>query len=97
MDFNSKIREIIPIITEINFIHEYKEDYESLSLTNSLRDDLIHLKRIETKNVTSYDNLFKRLLDFDPVNASNSVFKFVNVIKQNYFEEDSTGISVSQN
>jgi len=86
-DFNKKIREVIPLISGIDYISSFKEDYDNLSLTNSLRDDLIHLKRIETANFTNYETLFKRLLDFDPVNASNAVFNFVNTIKQNYFEE----------
>lgn len=86
-DFNRKIREVIPVILGIDYINNFKEDYDNLSLTNSLRDDLIHLKRIETANFTNYETLFKRLLDFDPVNASNSVFNFVNTIKQNYLEE----------
>lgn len=86
-DFNRKIREVIPAISGNDYINNYKQDYDNLSLTNSLRDDLIHLKRVETDNFTNYETLFKRLLDFDPVNASNTVFNFVNTIKQDYFEE----------
>lgn len=86
-DFNKKIREVILVISSVDYVNDFKQDYDNLSLTNSLRDDLIHLKRIETANFTNYETLFKRLLDFDPVSASDSVFNFVNTIKQNYFEE----------
>lgn len=88
MDLNTKIRDVIPAIASIDFINRFSSDYDNISLANSLRDDLTHLKKDVAANYTNYQMLFKRLLDVDPVNISNSVFTFVNAVRPGYFEEE---------
>ena len=88
MDINTKIRDVIPVVTSIDFVSQHGSDYDNISLVNSLRDDLTHLKKDVAANYTNYQMLFKRLLDVDLVNISNSVFAFVNAVRPNYFEEE---------
>lgn len=87
MDFNKKIREVIPVITGVDYVALYeKTHYANLSLANSKRDQLIHLKKVEETNLTNYQVLFKQLLDLNLNDISDSVFHFINTIKPNYFE-----------
>lgn len=87
LDIKSKLRDLIPILTGIDFYRTNKIAYECISNIISLRNDLVHLKRILKTNNTSYQLLFKRLLDFEHLKCSDSVFTFINTVKPNYFTE----------
>lgn len=43
MDFNTKIREVIPVLSGINYVAAHPAVYSNLSNANSLRDNLINL------------------------------------------------------
>lgn len=85
---DDKISNILPIITGINFKEKNKDAYNKILNTNSIRNDLIHLKQIETDNNTNYQELFKKIIDFKHIENSEAVFMFLNVIKPNYFKEN---------
>lgn len=87
LDIKSKLRDLIPTLTGIDFYRTNKITYECISNIISLRNDLVHLKRILKTNNTSYQLLFKRLLDFEHLKCSDSVFTFINTLKPNYFTE----------
>lgn len=87
MDLHKKIRKILPQLTGIDFEKSNNLEYTNICLVIDLRNDLIHLKRSEKKNITNYQLLFKRLLDFDHIGCSDSIFTFINTILPNYLIE----------
>ena len=90
MKFTEKLRYAIPVLTGSDFYTNNRPDYDRLHLLNTLRDDLIHLKKLELANFTYYENLFKRLLDFQSLEVSNTVYDFINSVKANFFEDENT-------
>lgn len=87
LDIKSKLREVIPKLMHIDFQKTNEKDYNNISLIIDLRNDLIHLKKSVRKNITHYQRLSKRLIDFDHISCSDSVFIFVNTIVPNYLVE----------
>ena len=87
LDLNTKIRQLIPKLTGIDFQKSNNSEYINICSTIDLRNDLIHLKRSEKTNITSYQLLFKRLLDFDHISSSDSIFTFINTILPDYLTE----------
>lgn len=87
LDINTKIRQVLPALTEIDFFKTNQKDYANICLIIELRNDLIHLKRNVKANITSYQLLFKRLIDFDHIGCSESVFTFINTISPDYLTE----------
>ncbi len=87
-DLLKKIRELIPILTAIDFQKSNGADYDNICLIIDLRNDLIHLKKSLKENITNYQQLFKRLVDLDHIACSDSIFTFVNTIIPDYFVED---------
>ena len=87
LDINTKIRQVLPQLKGINFQQTNGQDYENICLTIELRNDLVHLKKIVRENITNYQALFKRLVDFDQIGCSESVFIFVNTIMPSYLLE----------
>lgn len=64
-DFKTKIRHIIPQLTEIDLYADHNADYQNICLLNKLRNSLIHLKSLREDNFTHYQSLCKELIDFD--------------------------------
>ena len=87
LDIKSKIKFVIPIIADIFFDKTNTIDYSNINITIELRNDLIHLKKSYKENITNYQNLFKRLLDFDHISCSDSIFNFINTVIPDYFTE----------
>ena len=87
LDINTKLRQLVPSITGIDFYQTNRSDYDNICLIIDLRNDLIHLKKSVKENITNYQLLFTRLLNFDHINCSNSVFTFINTIVPNYLVE----------
>lgn len=86
-DFNTKLRGIIPAISGNVYHESYPKIYNKLTELNDLRNDLTHLKVSLKRNKTKYEDLNKRLIDFNPHDASEAVFHYVNFISANYFTE----------
>jgi hypothetical protein len=87
LDITTKLRQVLPILTGIDYYQLNEKEYTNICLIIDLRNDLIHLKKSVKENRTNYQNLFKRLVDFDHIACSNSVFHFVNAIIPNYLIE----------
>jgi hypothetical protein len=87
LDINTKLRQVVPSLTGIDFQQTNNKEYENLCLVIDLRNDLIHLKKSIKKNITHYQTLFKRLVDFDHVGCSDSIFNFINTVIPNYLIE----------
>lgn len=87
LDITTKLRQVVPGLTGIDFQHTNNKDYANICIIIDLRNDLIHLKKSTKENITKYQTLFKRLLDFDHVGCSDSVFNFVNAVISNYLIE----------
>lgn len=81
-----KINDIIPALLDINFKNLHNNEYQQIINTNILRNDLIHLKRVENENNTWYQDLIKQLLDYNQYKSSEAVFKLLDTLKPNYFE-----------
>lgn len=91
LDINTKLRDVVEKLTEIDFQKNNPKDYANISLLINLRNDLIHLKKTSKANSTNYQLLFKRLMELDHIGVSDSVFTFVNTISPNYLIEDVSG------
>lgn len=91
LDLNTKLRQLIPKLTGIDFQQSNDKEYSNICSTIDLRNDLIHLKRSEKNNITNYQLLFKRLLDFDHIGCSDSVFTFINTVIPDYLTEKNNG------
>ncbi len=91
LDINTKLRQLLPLLTGIDFQQTSPKEYANICLIIDLRNDLIHLKRSIKENITSYQLLFKRLVDFDHIGCSDSVFTFINTIIPDYLTEKSYG------
>lgn len=87
MPFTDKLRQAVPVLTGVDFYVTNRPAYDRLQLLNSLRDDLIHLKKLEQANFTFYQELFKRLFDFPLSEGANAVFEFITTLKQDFFHE----------
>ncbi|HBF87457.1 MAG TPA: hypothetical protein DDX39_02355 [Bacteroidales bacterium] len=86
-DINTKLRQVIPQLTGIDFQQTNGKDYDNICLIIELRNDLIHLKRSIKANVTNYQLLFKQLTELDHIACSDSIFTFINTIIPNYLIE----------
>ena len=86
---NEKINVIIPALIGINFKETNPNEYFKICSTNSLRNDLIHLKQSSNTNRTFYQELFKKTIDFSHFECSEAVYIFLNKLKPNYFKEKS--------
>ena len=87
LDLNTKIRQVIPQLLEIDFQQTNPKEYDNICLIIDLRNDLIHLKRSVKSNITNYQTLFKRLIDFDHIGCSDAIFTFINTIIPDYLTE----------
>lgn len=88
LDIVTKIRQVIPQISGIDFFQTNPKEYSNITQLIDLRNDLIHLKKSTKENVTNYQALFKRLVELNHIEVSDSVFNFINVIMPNYLIED---------
>lgn len=82
-----KLRQVLPTLTGTDFQQTNPKDYANIRLIIDLRNDLIHLKRSVKANITNYQALFKRLVDFDHIGCSESVFTFLNTVIADYLTE----------
>ncbi|KAA6439694.1 hypothetical protein FEM33_11360 [Dyadobacter flavalbus] len=87
LPIGTKLRELMIQLKDIDFYKTNQIEYYKITEMIALRDDLVHLKTTVKSNFTVYQELFKRLVDFDHVGCSNSVFTFVNKIAPGYFVE----------
>lgn len=87
LDINTKLRQVIHQLKGIDFQKSNSQDYDNICLTIDLRNDLIHLKKSTKENITNYQALFKRLVDFDHIGCSDSIFTFINTIIPDYLVE----------
>jgi len=87
LDITAKLRQVVPSLTGIDFQQTNGTDYENICLVIALRNDLIHLKKSIKENITNYQTIFKRLLDFDHISCSDSVFTYINTVIPNYLIE----------
>lgn len=87
LDITMKIRQVVPSLTGIDFQQTNGRDYANICTVIDLRNDLIHLKKSTKENITNYQTLFKRLVDFDHVGCSDSVFTYINTVIPNYLIE----------
>jgi hypothetical protein len=87
LDITTKLRQVVPSLTGVDFQNTNNKDYANICIIIDLRNDLIHLKKSTKENITNYQTLFKRLLDFDHISCSDSVFNFVNTVISNYLIE----------
>lgn len=90
MNFTDKLRFAIPVLSGTDIFVSNRPVYDQLHLLNDLRNDLIHLKKLELANFTYYQQLFKRLLDFPSSDSANAVFDFVNAIRPDFLVEENT-------
>lgn len=88
MDFNSKITKFLSALTGKDLFVDMRPVYDTLSVCNSLRDDVIHIKREINENGTAYEKIYKRLFDMPLLESSNCVFNFINYFHPNYLKEN---------
>jgi hypothetical protein len=82
IDFNTKLKEVIPYYFHKNFHKNVNPTTQMLDNLKNLRDDLIHTKseiRFEVQ-----EKLLKRVLNFNYDNAFTAVQKVMNYYKPNY-------------
>lgn len=87
LDITTKLRQVVPILTGIDFQQTNGKEYANICLVIDLRNDLIHLKKSIKENITNYQVLFKRLVDFDHIACSDSIFTFINTVIPDYLVE----------
>ncbi|MDH7913214.1 hypothetical protein [Winogradskyella sp. SYSU M77433] len=85
-NLDDKLNIILPELLGLKFSELHNEEYQSIINSNLLRNDLIHLKRTEKSNNTSYQELFKKLIDYKHHKSSEAVYKFLTTLKPNYFD-----------
>nr|WP_295922246.1 hypothetical protein [uncultured Dyadobacter sp.] len=88
LDPNTKIREVVPALTGIDFFSTNSAEYSKICTLIDIRNDLIHLKKSGHENHTEYQSLYKRLVDFDHLGQSDSVYTFVEKVTPGYFVLD---------
>lgn len=88
MNVTDKLRLAVPALTGNDIFTTNRPVYDRLHLLNGLRNDLIHLKKLELANFTYYQELYKRLLDFPCHDVANAVFDLVNIISPGFFSEE---------
>lgn len=79
-DLKTKYKDLLPIISSLNISESHNNDYQNILKLNDLRNDLIHLKSIRKENFTYYQELFKKLIDFDFKIHSDSVHKVIELL-----------------
>ena len=87
LDITTKLRQVVPSFTGTDFQQTNPKDYANICLVIDLRNDLIHLKKSVKENITNYQLLFKRLVDFDHISCSDSIFTFINTVIPDYLVE----------
>ena len=87
---DEKINVILPALIGINFKETNPNEYSKICSTNSLRNDLIHLKQSSKSNNTFYQELFKKTIDFKHFECSEAVYTFLAKLKPKYFTEKAT-------
>ncbi|TAJ47405.1 MAG: hypothetical protein EPO58_16030 [Chitinophagaceae bacterium] len=87
MNLTDKIMFVVPEITGIDFRVTNAQAYGRITKLNEIRNELIHLKKVEAANFTIYQDLFKQLLDFQILESADAVFEFVTTLKPGYFKE----------
>ena len=87
LDITTKLRHVVPSLTGIDFQQTNNKEYANICSVIDLRNDLIHLKKSVKENITNYQVLFKRLVDFDHIACSDSIFTFINTVIPEYLVE----------
>lgn len=87
MNLTDKITFVVPGITGIDFRVTNALAFGRITKLNDVRNELIHLKKVEAANFTFYQDLFKQLLDFQIYESAEAVFEFVTTLKPGYFKE----------
>jgi hypothetical protein len=83
--FPIKMDEIIPEISGRKFKDTHPAEHTHITELNSFRNALVHLKKIEQENFTFYEQLCKRVLEFNALIVSNAVFSYIECIRPGFF------------
>lgn len=76
-DLKTKLRQLLPQITDLNLFIDFPGDYSNILRLNDFRNNLVHLKSLREENFTYYQSLYKELTDFDFERYSQSVIEFI--------------------
>lgn len=91
-DLKTKMKVIIPAIYGSHFLKTNEKEYSQILDVQDLRDALVHLKTEHKDNKTFYEDIIKRLLDFEPGKFVDAVFLYLNSIRPDYIQEKVTNI-----
>lgn len=89
-DLKTKIKIIIPTIYDLYFLRTHEKEYSQIFNIQNLRDDLVHLKTEHKNNMTFYENIIKRILDFEPNKYVDAVFLYLNHLDSDFLQENIT-------
>lgn len=85
-DFKTKIKEIIPEITNKSFLSENNDKYSQLLKLKEIRDEFVHPKIIADEQYDFYKSHLEKILNFDYKKAIYVVKDYINFYKPNHIE-----------
>jgi hypothetical protein len=86
LDFSGKIRDAMPVITGIDFFATNPIEYNRMTNLVDLRNELVHLKKLQADNYTFYEDLYKRLIDISPFASWDAVLTFINTLQPEFVQ-----------
>lgn len=91
VEFLEKIKSVLPLATEKNFVTEFTHKYEHIRQLKIFRDEIVHTKSFAGSSPNFYEDLFVRSLDFDFDNTLFAARDFINYHRPNLIEECNCG------
>lgn len=77
----------ISIISKKSYEESHPSEFVLIKNLIDLRNDIIHLKPIKDETNTKYKMLFRRMIDFDFLNATLAIRDFINYYESELIEE----------
>jgi hypothetical protein len=92
IEFLEKIKTVLPLATEKNFVKEFTHKYELIKKLKEFRDEIIHTKSFEGESTPNlYEELFVTSLNFEFDKTLLATRDFINYYQNNLIEECGCG------
>ena len=91
IDFETKIKKVIPDVFGKSFITDYSQKYESIKKLKELRDEVIHTKNYQSNFPECYRSIYISYLECDFENLISNVKDYINYYKPDWIEDCDCG------
>jgi hypothetical protein len=90
ISFDDKLKVILKEVSSKNFIKDYPLKYQHIINLKEFRDSIVHTKA-NSKDITPYEFIYKKALNFKYEETLHAVRDFINYYEPKYVEECKCG------